>query len=150
MGLANCADEYCKQLDEKLALLEQFKEETVNVKRFLDDGEVDGIGLHLKKRQRVVDRISRLDKDMNRLKERAHVSAESDSAKTGRRIKSYYESIKDALEKIAAVDQECRSKAIEFHDGLKRNILQMKQGVAATKGYGAPRCKDPKFLDVRR
>jgi len=150
MDFQQAADEYCKHLDKKLGLLGGFKEETENVKHLLDAGETSRLGVQLKKRQKFIDQINGLDKKAGTFWPGGSPAPGKCDEKTRRRIEDYHERIKKTLEVISALDRECRSAVSERRDGLKQEILQLKQGVAATKGYGVARRDDPRFLDVRR
>lgn len=150
MNLEQVADEYCKHLDKKLGLLGGFKEETETVKHLLDAGETSRLGVHLKKRQKFIDQINGLDKKAEKFWPGGSLTPANCPEKTRRRIEDYHERIRITLEAISALDRECRSTVSERRDGLKQDILQLKQGVAATKGYGGARRDDPRYLDVRR
>ena len=150
MNFEQAADEYCKHLDKKLGLLGRFKEETDNVKHLLDAGGTSHLGAHLKKRQKFIDQINGLDKKAETFWPGGSPVPGKCTEKTRRRIEEYHERIRMTLEDISALDRECLSTVSERRDGLKQDILQLKQGVVATKGYGGQCRDDPKFLDVRR
>ncbi len=150
MDFEQAADEYCKHLDKKLGLLGGFKEETDNVKHLLDGGDTSRLGVHLKKRQKFIDQINGLDKKAETFWPGGFQTLGKCTDKTRGRVEAYHERIKVTLEAISALDRKCRSTVSERRDGLKQDILQLKQGVAATKGYGGVRRDDPRYLDVRR
>ena len=150
MNFEQAADAYCEHLDEKLGLLGGFKEETDNVKHLLDAGETSRLGVHLKRRQKFIDQINGLDKKAEEFWPDGSLAPGKCPEKTRRRIEDYHERIKNTLKTISALDRVCGSTADKLRDAMKGEILKLKQGVAATKGYGIPRRDDPRFLDVRR
>jgi hypothetical protein len=150
MELENAAEVYCRQLGEKLGLLDAFSQETDHVRHLLDAGEIDRLGVHLRKRQECIDKVNRLDKETEGLLRSCRLSMEKCSGKTKQQIERCREQIKRTLESIASSDKECRSIARGLREELKGDILKMQKGAMATRGYGGTRRHNPRFLNVRQ
>lgn len=143
-------DEYRSRLGEKVRLLDMYKNETDEVKRVLDAKETEVLNRRLKARQRLVDRINRVDKEIDGLMKGAEAPMKVGPKETRGLIRDYTNKIRNTLESIFVTEQECRVLASTQRDVMKRSILEMRQGRAATKGYDARYHTHPRFLDVRR
>jgi len=149
-GLEQMADQYCASLQEKIQRLEEFKQATLKMKEATASGDIPRIALHVKERQGLIDRMERMDRVLRKFTQGDSFSIERLSHQSKNLARRCLEQLKTALESLAAMDKECLALARARHDSMKSEILRVRHGLRAARGYRVMVERHPRFLDVRR
>jgi hypothetical protein len=148
--LEKIADQYCACLREKIQQLAEFKQATLKMKEATVSRDIPQIVLHVKERQGLIDRIERMDKVLHKLTQGDSLSIERLSHESKNLARRCLEQLKTALESLAAMEKECLALARAYHDSMKSEILKVRQGLRAARGYRLAVEHHPRFLDVKR
>jgi Mg2+ and Co2+ transporter CorA len=148
--LEKIADQYCACLREKIQQLEEFKQATLKMKEATASRDIPQIVLHVKERQGLIDGIERMDKVLHKLTQGDSLSIERLSHESKNLARRCLEQLKTALESLAAMEKECLALARAYHDSMKSEILKVRQGLRAARGYRLAVEHHPRFLDVKR
>jgi len=148
--LEKIADQYCACLREKIQQLEEFKQATLKMKEATASRDIPQIVLYVKERQGLIDRIQRMDKVLHKLTQGDSLSIERLSHQSKNLARRCLEQLKTALESLAAMEKECLALARAHHDSMKSEILKVRQGLRAARGYRLAVEHHPRFLDVKR
>lgn len=148
--LEKIADQYCACLREKIQRLEEFKQATLKMKEATASRDIPQIVLHVKERQGLIGRIEQMDRVLNEFKQGDNFSIERLSRQSKNLARRCLEQLKTALESLAAMDKECLDLALAHHDSMKSEILKVRQGLRAARGYRLAVEHHPRFLDVKR
>ncbi len=143
-------DQYYACLLEKIRRLEGFKQATLETKEAAASRDVSQIVLHLKERQGLIDRIEQTDRELHRFTKQDAFSIERLSHQSKNMVGRCFEQLKKALESIAALDKECLALAQAHLNSMKSEILKVRHGLRAARGYRLAVEHHPRFLDVKR
>jgi len=149
-GLEQIADQYCSCLREKIQQLEEFKQATLKMKEAAAARDIPKIVLHVKERQGLIDRIERMDRVLHKFTQGDSFSIERLAHQSKNLARRCLEQLKTALESLAAMDKECLTVARAHHDSMKSEILKVRHGLRAARGYRLAVEYHPRFLDVKR
>jgi hypothetical protein len=142
--------EYCSRLKEKVQLLDAFKQATVKMKNVIDSKDIPRMALHVKERQRIIDRIERIDREVNQFVQGDSFSIEKLCNKAKDVVRSHLDQMKTTLASLADVDKECLALAQAQHEALKSDILKVRLGLRVTKSYRGTCHQGARFLDMKR
>lgn len=140
----------CSRLKEKIELLSSYKLATSKIKETLESKDLRRLDHHLKERQRLIDKIEQVDKEVDMLTRENGFSIERLSEKARDLFKGYVDQIRDVLESLSGLDKGCLELARTEHDSVKSEILKIQQGRRVVNGYRPARCQTPRFLDMKR
>jgi hypothetical protein len=149
-GLEQIADQYCACLREKIQRLEAFKQATLKMKEATASRDIPQIVLHVKERQGLINRIEQMDRELHRFTQGDGFSIERLSHQSKNLARRCLEQLKKALDSIAAMDKECLVLARAHHEAMKSEILKVRHGLRAARGYRLAVDHHPRFLDVKR
>lgn len=141
---------YCSRLKEKIRLLDSFAQVTAKMKDAIECKDIPGMALHVKERQGIIDRVERIDREVDQLAQGDGFSIEKLSSKAKDLFRSHLDQIKRILESFADVDKECVSLAEADHEALRSDILNARRGLSVAKGYRGSCHQGPRFLDIKR
>lgn len=143
--------EYYMFLEKKLAQFKQYQSVTEKMKHVMDDKEKNKeISALISTRQSCISAIEKINASMAQIIQKGAAGLSGMSKKYKRIIDSYMSSIKDIMVQIDFMDKELVAVFIEHRDGIKTELLKMRNMRHATKGY-QPGTKYPaRFLDTRR
>ncbi|NVL89819.1 MAG: hypothetical protein HWN69_02320 [Desulfobacterales bacterium] len=140
----------CSRLKEKIELLSSYKLATSKIKETLELKDLRRLGRYLKERQRLIDKIEQIDKEVNMLTRENGFSIEKLSEKARDLFRGYVDRIRDVLESLSGIDKGCLDLARTEHDSVKSEILKIQQGRRVVNGYRQARRQTPRFLDMKR
>jgi hypothetical protein len=149
-GLEQIADQYFACLQEKIQRLEEFKQATLKMKEATASRDIQQVVLHVKERKDLIDRIEQMDRVLHKFTQGDSFSIERLSRQSKNLARRCLEQLKTALESLAAMDKECLTLARAHHDSMKSEILKVRHGLRAAKGYRLRVEHHPRFLDVTR
>ena len=144
------ADQYRSCLRDKIQGLEEFKQFTVKIWEAIGSRDIPQIIFHVKERQGLIDRIERIDRELYRFTQGDGFSIERLSLQSKNLARRCLEQLKKALDSIVAMDKECLALARAHHEAMKSEILKVRHGLRAAKGYQLAVEHHPRFLDVKR
>jgi hypothetical protein len=150
MEIEEICEKYAAGLEEKIRLLDCFTGATSRMKEALESNDIREIDLHLKERQGIIQRIERIDREIDSFVQIEGFSADEVSGKAKERLRGYIERMRSTLESLSGVDRECVQVARGEHDRMKSEILNIHCGRRAAKGYRVTGHQNPRFLDTRR
>jgi hypothetical protein len=144
------ADQYCACSREKIRRLEEFKQVIMNTRQAIGSRDVAQVVLHVKERQCLIDSIERKDREFHKSAQGDGFSIERLSDQSKKLVKRCQEQLKRALESVAAMDKECLALARAQCGSMKSEILKVRHGLRAARGYRMALEHHPRFLDVKR
>lgn len=144
------AHEYRERLGQKAALLDRFSQITTGIKGMLESKEIETIASHIEERQGIINRIESIDKELEQLESDSRSSGSNLSGRAKGLITDNLRQVRTSLERLADMDRECLESARAAHDSIKSDILGIRSGLQATRGYGRTRNNTPRFLDLKR
>lgn len=131
-------------------MLDSFAQVTAKMKDAIECKDILGMARHVKERQGIIDRVERIDREVDQLAQGDGFSMEKLSSKAKDLFRSHLDQIKKILESLADVDKECVSLAGAEHEALKSDILSARRGLCVAKGYRGSCHQGPRFLDIKR
>jgi len=150
MNIEERCKQYCGRLKAKVQLLDAFKLATAKMKEILDSKDMPRMALHVKERQRIIDRIERIDREANQFVQGDSFSIEKLSNKAKDVVRSHWDQMKTTLASLADVDKECLALAEAEHEALKSDILKVRLGLGVAKSYRGTCHQGARFLDLKR
>ena len=136
-------DTYCKLLDEKIQLLADYRDATLEIKGSLDRKSRTTPHKGIIHRQRLIKRIDRVDGSIRTLNIRDHDKRGADG------IAARIESIERLLGSIVEVDTDCMHHIGLERDNMKKEIIGLRQKRSRTTGYHTAGVVPAKFVDTR-
>lgn len=143
-------DTFCACLEKKLGLFEKYLSATLCMEENLDLWDMKRLSAYLKERQGLIKDIDQIDRRIYRLKEASPRFMENASARTKNRVEQYMTEVKTIIEKVSSFENNCMDRFQNESERLKSELLRMRNGRQAIKGYGAKATNIPKFLDMKR
>ncbi len=140
----------CSFLEEKLLLFDRYLSITERMKKTFKDKEAGHLGTFLSKRQDCIERIGRIDSSIENIIEASSKKLNNDSGKFNGVIGNRLEKLKGIMETVNLMDGELMGVVKEEGEGLKRDLLKMRNVRQAARGYKKAVTCTPRFLDTRR
>jgi hypothetical protein len=150
MEMEHICEKYAAGLEEKIRLLDCFRQATSKMKEALESNDIGQIDLHLKERQGIIQRIEKIDREIDGFVQVEGFRADKVSGKAKERLRGYIERMRSTLESLSGVDKDYLHLARAEHDRMKSEILGIHCGRRAAKGYRVTGHQNPRFLDMRR
>ena len=150
MKIEELCKQYCSRLEAKAQLLDAFKLATAKMKDVIDSKDIPRMALHVKERQRMIDGIKRIDRELNQFVQGNGFSIEKLSNKAKGVVRSHLDQIKTTLASLADVDEKCLALAEAEHEALKSDILKVRLGLRVAKSYRGTCYQGARFLDMKR
>jgi C4-dicarboxylate-specific signal transduction histidine kinase len=150
MSIEEAWNRYCACLREKAQSLDDFESLANETKRVWESGNTSHLNGHLEARQSLISRMEQIDKELQTFTDGNGSCMEEVSGKAKNLVQHHLGQIRTALERLAAMDKECLALARAHHDSMKSEILKVRHGFRAARGYRLAVEHHPKFLDVKR
>lgn len=143
--------EYCVFLEKKLAQFKQYQSVTEKMQHVMDDKERNKeISALILTRQGCINTIEKINASMAQIIQKGSAGLSGISRKYKHIVDSYMSSIKDIMMQIDFMDRELVAVFAEHRDGIKTELLKMRNIRHATRGYRSDRQYPARFLDTRR
>jgi hypothetical protein len=143
--------EYCMFLEKKLVQFKQYQSVTEKMKHIMDDKEKNKeISALISTRQSCISAIEKINAAMAQIIQKGSGGLSCISQKYKRIIDSYMSSIKDIMVQIDFMDRELVAVFAEHRDGIKAELLKMRNMRHAARGYQSDMKYPARFLDMRR
>ena len=143
--------EICTFLEKKLASFKQYLSITEKMKEALRNKEEHGsLGGLISRRQGCIHKIEKLDLSIDKIIEMGSVGISRISQKYKGVIDSYLPTLKDIMVKVDIMDRELVKIVAEQGEGIKTELLKIRNMRQAARGYKTKRRYPAKFLDTRK
>jgi len=142
--------EVCSFFEKKLALFTRYLSITKRMKKALRDKEAVNPGVFLSERQEYINKIEKIDSSIEKIIEASTDKLNHISDKFTRLIHSYLSSIKSIMETVDLIDRELMVMVKEEGEGIKKELLKMRNVRQVTRGYKKEKRYTPRFLDTFR
>jgi len=142
--------EVCSFLEKKLALFTRYLSITKRMKEALRDKEAGNPGVFISERQDCINKIEKVDSSIEKIIEASADKLTHISDKFKGLIDSYLSSIKSITETVHSIDKELMVTVKEEGEGIKKELLRMRNVRQVTRGYKKKKRYSPRFLDTVR
>ncbi len=147
----NEGKEICTFLERKLAHFKQYLSITEKMKQaFGNKEEINNLGSLISRRQGCINNIERIDLSIGKILKKGSSKLSSISNKYKRMIDGYLSKIKDIMTTVDLMDKEIMVMVKQEREGVKTEVLKMRNFKQAARGYGGSTGYTARFLDTRR
>ena len=161
----NAGKEICPFLEKKVTLFNRYLSITKRMKETLRGKEAGNPGVFISKRQDCINKIEQIDSSIEKIIKPSadRLSQISDQVNTPTLpspfkgeglgggeglIQSYLSSIKTIMEKVDLMDRELLVMVKEEGEGIKNELLRMRNVRQVSQGYKKEKRYSPRFLDT--
>ena len=142
--------EVCSFLEKKLALFNRYLSITKRMKKVLRDKEVVNPGIFISERQDCINKIEKIDSSIKKIIKASTDKFSHIPDKFKGLIHSHLSSIKSIMETVAPIDRELMVMVKEEGEGIKKELLNIRNVRQAAQGYKKDKRNSPRFLDAIR
>ncbi|MFH1673032.1 MAG: hypothetical protein ABIF87_06375 [Pseudomonadota bacterium] len=147
--MTDCVHTFCACLEEKLVLFKKYLSATLCMKENFDSWDMKGVFAFFEERQGLIKDIDQIDRRIYRLKKTDPHLMENTSVWNKEKIDRYRAEVKMVIEKLSTLENAFMEKFQNKSKSLRNELLRIRSGRQAIKGYGA-KLVIPKFLDMKR
>jgi len=140
----------CPFLEKKLNLFTRYLSITKRMKKALRDKEAVNPGVFISERQDCINKIEKIDSSIEKIIKASTDKLNHISDKFTGLIHSYLSSIKSIMETVDCIDRELMVMVKEEGEGIKKELLKMRNVRQITRGYKKEKRYTPRFLDTVR
>jgi len=144
-------EEICTFLDRKLAHFKQYLSITEKMKQaFGNKEEINNISGLISRRQGLVNKIKSIDMVIGKILKKGSRKLSRNSNKYKDMIDSYLIKIRDVMTTVEFMDKEIMVMVKQEGQGIKTEVLKMRNFKKAARGYRGSSGYTARFLDTRR
>jgi len=140
----------CSFFEKKLNLFTRYLSITKRMKKALRDKEAVNPGVFISERQDCINKIEKIDSSIEKIIKASTDKLNHISDKFTGLIHSYLSSIKSIMETVDCIDRELMVMVKEEGEGIKKELLKMRNVRQITRGYKKEKRYTPRFLDTVR
>ena len=140
----------CSFLEKKLALFTTYLSITKRMKKALRDKEAVNPGVFISERQNCINKIEKIDSSVENIINTSTDKRNHISDKFSELIHSYLSSIKSIMKTVDLIDRELMIMVKEEGEGIKKELLRMRNVQQVARGYKKEKRYTPRFLDTVR
>jgi hypothetical protein len=148
--MTDCNDTLCVCLEKKRKLFKKYLDATLSMKESLDSWDMKRLFIFFEERRGLIQDIDQIDAEIYRLKKKSPYRMEHASGPTKDRAERSVTELKTIIEKLLSLENRCMERFQHESERLKNQLLRMRSGQQAIKGYGGRSENMPKFLDMKR
>ncbi len=149
--MENMEKEYCMFLEKKLVQFKQYQSFTEKMKHIMcnreKNKEISGL---ISRRQTCIGAIEKINASMEKIFKKGSAGLSGIQKQYKSLIDGYMSSIKDIMLQIDLMDRELVAISAEQRDGIKTELLKIRNTRQAAKGYKSNMRYPARFLDTRR
>lgn len=149
--MENMEQEYCMFLEKKLVQFKQYQSFTEKMRHVMcnreKNKEISGL---ISRRQTCIGAIEKINASMEKIVKKGSAGFSGIQKKYKSLIDGYMSSIKDIMMQIDLMDRELVAIVAEQRDGIRAELLKMRNMRQATRGYKSNMRYPARFLDTRR
>ena len=142
--------EVCSFLEKKLTLINRYLSITKRMKETLRDKGASNPGVFISERQDCINKIEKIDSSIEKIIKASTDKLNHISDKFKGLIHSYLSSIKSIMETVDCIDRELMVVVKEEGEGIKKELLRMRNVQQVARGYKKEKRYSPRFLDTVR
>jgi len=142
--------EVCSFLEKKLTLFNRYLSITKRMKEALRDKGASNPGVFISERQDCINKIEKIDSSIEKIIKASTNKLNHISDKFKGLIHSYLSSIKSIMETVDCIDRELMVVVKEEGEGIKKELLRMRNVQQVARGYKKEKRYSPRFLDTVR
>ena len=140
--------EVCSFLEKKLAIFNRYLSITEKMKEVLENKEAGNPGVFISERQDCISKIEKIDSSIEQIIRASAEKLNHISDRFKGLIHSYLSSIKSIMERVDLIDRELVIMVKEEGEGIKNELLRMRNVRQVTRGYKKEKRYTPRFLDT--
>jgi len=149
--MENMEKEYCMFLEKKLVQFKQYQSFTEKMKHIMCNREKNKeISALILTRQSCISAIEKINASMEKIFKKGSAGLSGIQKQYKSLIDGYMVSIKDIMLQIDLMDRELVAISAEQRDGIKTELLKIRNTRQAAKGYKSNMRYPARFLDTRR
>ena len=142
--------EICSFLEKKLSLFNRYLSITKRMKEALKKKGAGNPGVFISERQDCIDKIEKIDSSIEKIIKASADKLNHISDKFKGLIDSYLAKIKSIMETIDPIDRELMVMVKKEGEGIKHELIKMRNVRQVARGYRKERRFSPRFLDTVR
>ena len=143
--------EICAFLEKKLDKFKEYQSVTENMKRTVcNNDENNELPELINKRQRCINAIEKINASIEKIMKSGSIKLSSISKKYKELVESCLSNIKDIMIQVELMDKELVVVVLDRGEGIKSELLKMRNKRQAARGYQTAMRYPAKFLDTRR
>lgn len=142
------ASELYHCLKKKFDLLREFSAVTESLKRELDLQNLSGVNDLLDQRQRLIEIIDRMDKQIGQTRSQDVLRGQKLSDGFQDKILDISKGIEEILREVKSLDQECMTRMVSRQEEIKDGLLRIRKGFKTVHCYSGNEVPSPKFMDA--
>ena len=147
----NEGEEICTFLERKLAHFKQYLSITEKMKQaFGNKEDISNLGSLISRRQGLVHKIERIDMSIGKVLKKGSRKLSRISNKYKDMIDGYLIKIRDVMTTVDLMDKEIMVMVTHEGQGIKTEVLKMRNFREAARGYRGSSGYTARFLDTRR
>ncbi|MGD9243984.1 MAG: hypothetical protein PVH36_03580 [Desulfobacterales bacterium] len=147
----NEGDEICTFLERKLAHFKQYLSITEKMKQASGNKEgISNLGSLISRRQGLVNKIESIDMSIGKILKEGSRKLSCISNKYKGMIDGYLSKIRDIMTTVDLMDKEIMVMVTQERQGIKTEVLKMRNFKEAARGYRGSSGYTARFLDTRR
>ncbi|MFH1351131.1 MAG: hypothetical protein ABII26_09355 [Pseudomonadota bacterium] len=137
-------------LERKLSLFGQYLSETRRMKEGFTDNKAINLERSLSKRQNLIHKMNQIDSSLEKLMKAGANKLHLVPGNLMVVIETYLRELKDMIETVAHMDREIMVAVRAESEGIKKELLRMRKGRLAARGYRQKEGYAPRFLETRK
>jgi hypothetical protein len=143
--------EMCTFLEQKLDIFKEYKSITEKMKKTVcDDNEKNELSGLINRRQKCIHTIEKINSSIGNIFKNSSVKISCMSNKYKVLVESCLSNLKDVMIQVDLMDRELVSIVSEQGEGIKTELLKMRNKRRAARGYRTIKRYPAKFLDTIR
>ena len=150
MGNIDAGKKICLFLEKKLALFSQYQSITMRMKETIINNEEAGIMDFVNKRQDCINKISKIDRLMEKTIKECGNQFQNIYSKFRGSMDGHIQNIRGIMEQVAPIDREMMVRVSEEKETVKTELLRRQNIRKAVKGYRNDVGCYARFLDTRK
>ena len=143
--------EMCTSFEKKVDKFKEYQSVTERMKQTVcDNDENNELTELINRRQRCINAIEKINSSIEKIIKNGSVKFSCISKKYTKLVESCLSNIKDIMIQVELMDKELVTIVSERSEGIKTEILNMRNMRQAARGYQANKRYPAKFLDTRK
>ena len=142
--------EVCSFFEKKLALFNRYLSITKKMKEVLKNKEAGNPGVFISERQDCINKIDKIDSSIEKIIKASADKLNHISDKFKGLINGYLSSIKSIMETVDCIDRELMVMVKEEGEGIKKELLRVRNVWQVARGYKMEKRYSPRLLDTVR
>lgn len=141
--------EITRCLEEKIGALKEYLSLTESLKEKLDIQEMNEAKALLAKRKDLISFIDGLNEKISKIQSGRPLGKKNLSRDLQDRMDSLFETVRELLKKISALDKACQTQMIACQQETKNELSNMRDGLTILHNYIPKPSLAPRFMDVQ-